>query len=112
MGKRKRKRAADEPVFLFLAPYRHHLEVLTYPEARIVMANCGHRCWLSPQGEDIARTAYTVCIECGQDAMDNDHEGERFAVPGALAYLTRHHGHDAVDYALDLAQKYGVKLQG
>lgn len=96
-----------------MTPYRGHLEIRDYPESRVILANCGHRTWLSPPGEPYLDKAYTCCTDCAHELLEDDtDDGPMVAVPGALAYIAKHHGAEGIDVALDLIKKYGVKAQG
>lgn len=106
-------RQSEEVSFLFLAPYRGHFEIWAYPTSRVIRANCGHLCWLSPQGEPRAQTSYTICIDCGQDVLhDPDPQGKRIAVAGSLEWLREQHGVQAEQVARSFMRRHGILPEG
>jgi hypothetical protein len=88
----------EEVPFLVLQPYGSHREIVLYPTSRIVRANCGHLCWLSPQGEPMLATAYTICIPCQEATYfpTGDPEDMR-TVPGAVEALGALWGDEVAD---------------
>lgn len=74
----------EDVAFLVLQRYGTHREIALYPTSRIVRANCGHLCWLSPQGEARFATSYTQCTDCLDADVTPEEEREMFAVPGAV----------------------------
>lgn len=94
--------------FLILSPYRGHWQMEIFPDSRIVRANCGHLCWLSPQGESRLQVAYTNCLDCAQEIVDSPDQ-QKFMVAGTFSAIRRLWGDDAVIAAGLEAKRLGLR---
>lgn len=77
----------------------------------IVVANCGHRCWLSPEGSfmlDKTR-AYTVCMECGSDLMKPNPDSRVYYPEQAMDEIERRFGIAEADQARSFMRDLGGK---
>jgi len=71
---------------LILVPFTTHLEAIEYPDSRIVVADCTHRAWLSPQSDaHIAANpgVRTTCLPCLTIAAAG-RPVSAYLVPGSL----------------------------
>jgi hypothetical protein len=94
--------------FLLLAPYRGHWEIVSYPSARVLKANCGHLVWLSPQGEGHVQTCYTACCDCAEELI-RDPNSTGMAVPGALDYIRAHASDAEMREVRAVMREFGIQ---
>lgn len=100
----------EEVPFVVLQPYAHHREIRLYPTSRIIRSNCGHLCWLSPQGEETASRAYTICVTCF-DASYQMPDEEQVVVPGAVEALEELWGAEVADDVREEMRRRGIQEQ-
>lgn len=98
----------DEVPHLILQVYKHHRQIILYPTSRIVRANCGHLAWLSPQGEGLLATAYTLCTECYEASVYPDDRKEN-TVPGAVQALEELWGTETAEAVREELRQRGIK---
>lgn len=76
----------------------------------IVVANCGHRCWISPDGVFMQEKngCYTVCMVCGSDLVINPPAEARIFYPAnAMDEIERVAGVAEADQARTFMRNLG-----
>lgn len=98
----------EEVPFVVLQRFGSHREIALYPTSRVTRANCGHLCWLSPQGEGMAAMNYTVCTACFEASWQPPDE-EMQTVPGAVSALEKLWGPDVAAEVRDEMKRRGIR---
>jgi hypothetical protein len=92
----------DEAGWLVLRRCLWPLPETVVPGSTIIVANCGHRAWISPSGRwhraGDGAGLYTVCATCCAGEVDGP-DVDRREVPGSLAELEQTYGPAVADRA-------------
>ena len=97
--------------FLLLAPYRDMSEAPHMaPNSMVQKANCGHWCWISPDGifAQERKPLYTLCIRCGGEYTMGRQDAKLMMPPNSIRVIEETHGVAAADQARAFAQEHHV----
>ena len=101
--------AEEDIKMMMLSPL--NAETLVLPGSSALVANCGHRCVISPSGRSFLAAdpeVYTLCLDCAQ--QDNnliEQSHEQYLVPGAKKELIEQLGVAGLDQVLAAARRAG-----
>jgi hypothetical protein len=102
----------DEGSWLLLALVHSPRHDVVAVGSTIVVANCGHRCWISPDGVFMQEKngSYTVCMACGSELVTDPPEDARIFYPAnALDDIERVAGVAEADQARAFIRNLGGK---